>query len=129
MCVCVCVCVCLSCVKLFAIPWTVPPAGFSVHGIFQARMLEWVAISFSRASSQPRDQPRSPALLEDSLLSEWPEKLLFICSDFIQSKKLFIIECHILNKKQDTCGGKILKINTFWQFLFVLFCEKSFKFN
>ena len=28
----------------------------SVHGIFQARILEWVAISFSRRSSQPRDQ-------------------------------------------------------------------------
>ena len=29
--------------------------GFSVHGILQARILEWVAISFSRGSSQPRD--------------------------------------------------------------------------
>ena len=28
--------------------------GISVHGIFQARVLEWVAISFSRGSSQPR---------------------------------------------------------------------------
>ena len=30
----------------------------SVHGIFQARILEWVAISFSRGSSGPRDQTR-----------------------------------------------------------------------
>ena len=30
--------------------------GSSVHGIFQARVLEWVAISFSRGSSQPRDR-------------------------------------------------------------------------
>ena len=29
--------------------------GSSVHGIFRARILEWVAISFSRRSSQPRD--------------------------------------------------------------------------
>ena len=29
--------------------------GSSVHGIFEARVLEWVAISFSRGSSQPRD--------------------------------------------------------------------------
>ena len=28
----------------------------SIHGILQARILEWVAISFSRGSSQPRDQ-------------------------------------------------------------------------
>ena len=30
----------------------------SVYGIFQARILEWVAISFSRGSSRPRDQTR-----------------------------------------------------------------------
>ena len=30
--------------------------GSSVHGIFQARILEWVAISSSRGSSRPRDQ-------------------------------------------------------------------------
>ena len=39
----------LSRVRLFAIPWTVAyQAPLSVHGIFQARVLEWVAISFSR---------------------------------------------------------------------------------
>ena len=31
------------------------PPGSSVHGILQARILEWVAIFFSRGSSQPRD--------------------------------------------------------------------------
>ena len=30
--------------------------GSTVHGIFQARLLEWVAISFSRGSFRPRDQ-------------------------------------------------------------------------
>ena len=32
------------------------PPGSSVHGISQARVLEWVAIPLSRGSSQPRDQ-------------------------------------------------------------------------
>ena len=32
------------------------PLGSSVHGIFQARILEWVAISFFWGSSQPRDR-------------------------------------------------------------------------
>ena len=32
--------------------------GFSVHGIFQARILEWVAMPSSRGSSQPRGQTR-----------------------------------------------------------------------
>ena len=40
----------LSHVRLFA-----NPPGSSVHGIFQARILEWVAIPFSKGSSQPRD--------------------------------------------------------------------------
>ena len=33
-------------------------SGSSVHGIFQARVLEWIAISFSRGSSQPRNRIR-----------------------------------------------------------------------
>ena len=32
------------------------PPGSSVHGSLQARILQWVAISFSRGSSQPKDQ-------------------------------------------------------------------------
>ena len=36
-------------------PTDCSPPGSSVHGIFQAWILEWVAISFSRGSSQPRD--------------------------------------------------------------------------
>ena len=36
-------------------PMDCSPPGSSVHGIFQARLLEWVAISSSRRSSQPRE--------------------------------------------------------------------------
>ena len=36
-------------------PWAPNPPGFSVHGILQARILEWVPISFSKGSSQPRN--------------------------------------------------------------------------
>ena len=36
-------------------PMDCSPPGFLVHGIFQARVLDWVTISFSRRSSQPRD--------------------------------------------------------------------------
>ena len=32
------------------------PMDYTVHGILQARILEWVAVSFSRGSSQPRDR-------------------------------------------------------------------------
>ena len=41
--------------------------GSSVHGILQARILEWVAISFSRDLLDLGIEPRSPALQADSL--------------------------------------------------------------
>ena len=47
----------------------------SVHGSFQARILEWIDIPFSRGSSQPGDQTKSPTLQMDSLSSELPGKL------------------------------------------------------
>ena len=45
---------------------------YTVHGILQARILEWVAFPFSRGSSQSRDQmePRSPALQVDTSVCE-----------------------------------------------------------
>ena len=43
-----------------------------VHGILQARALEWAAISFSRDLPDPEIEPRSPALQADSLPSEPP---------------------------------------------------------
>ena len=62
--VCVCVCerererererVAQSCLTLCN-PMDYSPRGSSVHGILQARILEWVAIPFSRGSSRPRD--------------------------------------------------------------------------
>ena len=51
----VCVLVTQSCSTLYN-PMDCGPPGFSVHGILQARILEWIAIPFSRGSSQPRDQ-------------------------------------------------------------------------
>ena len=48
--------------------------GSSVHGILQARILERVAIPFSRGSSDPGIEPRSPVMHTDSLPSEPPGK-------------------------------------------------------
>ena len=41
--------------------------GSSVHAIFQARILEWIATSFSRGSSQPRDQTQVSCIGRQSL--------------------------------------------------------------
>ena len=52
------VCQSLSHVRLFATLWTVAPQVSSVHGILQGRLLEWVAISYSRKSKQGREQEK-----------------------------------------------------------------------
>ena len=46
----------LSCVPLFCDLMDCSPQGSSAHGISQARIMEWVAICFSRGSSWPRDR-------------------------------------------------------------------------
>ena len=52
----VCMLRCFSCVWLCTTLWTAACPWDSVHEILQARILEWVAISFSRTSFQPRNQ-------------------------------------------------------------------------
>ena len=54
------------------------PPGSSVHGILQARVLEWVAISFPRDLPNPGIEPRSPALQADSLRFEPPGEPVLI---------------------------------------------------
>ena len=38
------------------------PVDCTVHGVLQARIMEWVAVPFSRGSSQPRDQTQVPRI-------------------------------------------------------------------
>ena len=61
----------LSRIQLFATPWALSLQGSSVHGVFQARVLEWVAISSSPDLPNPGIKPASPVspgLQVDSLL-------------------------------------------------------------
>ena len=46
------------------------PHGYTVFGVLQARMLGWVAIPFSRGTSNPGIEPWSPALQADSIPAE-----------------------------------------------------------
>ena len=63
MCVCVCVCSVLVAQSCLTLP------SSSVHGVFQARRLEWLAISSLGDFSDPGIKPKSPALQAYSLLS------------------------------------------------------------
>ena len=77
-----CVLSCFSHVRLFATRWTVPRS--SVHGTWQARILEWVATSFSRGLK--------PHLLlaggsfTTSAVWEAPFAIVFACKTFNQIK-------------------------------------------
>ena len=60
------------------------PGSFA-HGILQARILEWVAIPFSRDLPNPRIKPESPTPQADSLPSEPPGKpylKIIVITDF-----------------------------------------------
>ena len=65
----------LSRVRLFANPCTAACQAPLSLGILQARILEWVAYSFSRGLPDPGIEPGPPALQVDSLPTELPGKL------------------------------------------------------
>ena len=73
MCVCVYVCSVAQLCPTFSNPLNYRPPGSSVHGILQARILEWVAISYSRGSSRPRDQTHV------SCISSIDRQILYQC--------------------------------------------------
>ena len=51
-------------------PTLYDPMGYTVYGILQARILEWVAIPFSKGSSQPRDQTQV-SLIAGGFFTSW----------------------------------------------------------
>ena len=62
----------LSHVQLFATPWTVAHSGSSVHGILQARILEWLPFPPPGDLPNPGIELGSPALQTDALSVEPP---------------------------------------------------------
>ena len=54
------------------------PPGSYIHGILQVTILEWVAISFSRGSSWPRDQTLIPCIANAFLKQIWIHILIFL---------------------------------------------------
>ena len=71
---CVCVRVTQSC------PTLCDPMDYTVHGILQARRLEWVAFPSPGDRPNPGIKPRSPALQADSLPSEPPINYAVLCA-------------------------------------------------
>ena len=68
--------------------------GSSVHGIFQARVLEWIAISFSRGSSQPRARTRVTRMV-DRRFTVWATREVF----FLNGQPLGVGKLKVLRVK------------------------------
>ena len=119
-------------VQLFATPWTVARQASLSMGILQARILEWVAMSFSRGSSQPRDQAHVPTLQADSLPSEppgkpasllnsWsPNKLCSEAGMFLLNVKMMVSLSRPKPSKQLTCRTKFILLSLLYQKLFLV---------
>ena len=74
--------------------------GSSVHGIFQTRILEWVAISFSRHLPDPEIEPVSSAFQVDSLLSEPQGKPIPATVVVLNFTKALVLSGHILEDEE-----------------------------
>ena len=77
-------------VWLFGNPMDCSPPGPSVHGISQARILKWVAISFSRGSSQPRAQTHV-SCIGRQILHHWVTREALIQNYWIKSNCIFSV--------------------------------------
>ena len=69
-------------------PMDCSPLGFSVHGILQARILEWVAYPFSWRSSQPKNWTRV-SHLAGRFYTSWATRTIFFFNISSFFKKLF----------------------------------------
>ena len=65
----------------------------SIHGIFQARVLEWVAISFSRGSSQSRDQTQVSRITGRRFSCYYFKKIFCSYSSWIMKLNLHSVDC------------------------------------
>ena len=100
MCVCVCVCVCVQSCPSLCDPMDCNLPGFSVLGISQARILEWIAISYSRGLTRPRDQSHISCLAGRFFTTEPLGKstYIYICLYIYFSDSFSIIGyCKLLN--------------------------------
>ena len=94
----------LSCVWLFATP------RCTVHGILQARILEWVAFPFSRESSQPTDWTQV-SQIADGFFTSWATREARVCVCVcvcVYTKKIYLL----LSNFESTYKQKEKKITT-----------------
>ena len=84
-------------------PTLCDPIAYTVHGILQARILEWVAVPFSRDLPNPEVKPRSPTLLVDSLPAEPPGKPKYLLEWLFSKRQEITSADKDVKKRQPSC--------------------------
>ena len=103
-------CMCAQLCPTHRDPMNCNPPGSSVHGIFQTRILEWVAISYSRGSSQAREA--------DSWPLAPPGKSIYVCmGDTHKCTRIHICKKIIFVAVTIVCN----RVYLFFLFLFFYF--------
>ena len=85
----------LSHIQLFCDPVNCNPPGSSVHGISQARILEWIAISFSRGSFKPRDGTQVSCLAGKFFTTGPPEKSQLKYGGSQPEQKFYVVQYRV----------------------------------
>ena len=95
----------LSCVRLFCDPMDCILPGSYVHGIFQARILEWVAIFSSRGSSQLRDGTHVSCIscIDSRILYHGPPRFLVSGGNTTRDMKVIAQTKYMLIERVRSC--------------------------
>ena len=102
--------------ELFCDSMDYSPPGSFVHGISQARILEWAAISFSRGSSWPRSQTSS-SYINRQILYRWATREVLLYSAIVKLHifKIFYyihiyVYIYIFGKENIKCSFGLLEV-------------------
>ena len=86
----------------FSNPIDCSPADTSVHEISQARVLEWVAISFSRRSSQHRDWTHTSCIVSKFFTTEPPEKpVISLIEGLLNRFAKYLLRTYVDDRQQN----------------------------
>ena len=113
--------------QLFCDPMDCSPPGSSVHGIFQARILERVAIPYPRVSSWPRHWTQVSCIAGGFFTTEPPTKPLSVLKYFKKLKYVFIWR-QLISRWRKQMKWKMMKSKCFPDFhlrFFSLFFAES----
>ena len=109
----VCVCSVLS----LGDPMDCSPPGSSVQRISQARILEWVAISFSRDIPDPGIKPKFLYLVGRSFTTELPGKPLHPCEPPLTARILVSNSTYVWVKLENFPGKKMCLLKSMWNYV------------